>query len=198
MAGVRVELLDETTGTRTELITGPDGRYRFPLEPGHRYRVLGGKDGMFTESRDISTVGQRISRTYIEDFQLMPVVVDKPIVIENIYYDYDRWEIRPDAAVELDKVARLFMDNPGLRFELSSHTDSRATDTYNLVLSDARANSAVDYLIRKGVDPGRISARGYGERMLVNRCADDVPCSEEEHQANRRTEFKVIGKAVLP
>lgn len=198
MAGVRVELLDETTGIRTELTTGPDGLYRFPLEPGHRYRVLGGKDGMFTESRDISTVGQRISRTYTEDFQLMPVVVDKPIVIENIYYDYDRWEIRPDAALELDKVARLFMDNPGLRFELSSHTDSRASDTYNLVLSDARANSAVDYLIRKGVDPGRISARGYGEQKLVNHCADDVPCSEEEHQANRRTEFKVIGTAALP
>jgi outer membrane protein OmpA-like peptidoglycan-associated protein len=83
------------------------------------------------------------------------------------------------------------MDNPNLSFELSSHTDSRASHTYNLMLSDARAKSAVDHLIRQGVDPDRISAKGYGESRLVNGCRDNVECTEEEHQANRRTEFKV-------
>ncbi|MCB0781243.1 MAG: OmpA family protein, partial [Flavobacteriales bacterium] len=71
--------------------------------------------------------------------------------------------------------------------------DSRASDTYNLVLSEARANSAVDYLVRKGVDPERIVARGYGENRPVNKCTDGVTCTEEEHQQNRRTEFKVTG-----
>ncbi len=199
MADVEVKLLDMTEGDTIVLYTNGDGQYSFPLAPGRNYRVLGGKDGMFTESRDLSTKGQRTSRTYTEDFRLKRVVIDKPIVVENIYYDYDKWDIRTDAAVELDKLVRLFNDNPELSFELGSHTDSRATDLYNLVLSEARANSAVDYLIRSGVDADRITARGYGERQTVNRCLNDVECSEEEHQANRRTEFKVTrSKALLP
>lgn len=199
MAGVEVKLLDLTRGDTLVLFTDADGAYSFPLQQGSKYKVLGGKDGMFTESRNLSTEQQRTSRTYTEDFKLKRVVVDKPIIVENIYYDYDKWDIRPDAAIELDKLVRLFNDNPELGFELGSHTDSRATDVYNLVLSEARANSAVDYLIRNGVDPNRISAKGYGEKKPVNRCVNDVPCSEEEHQANRRTEFKVTRtKALLP
>ena len=82
---------------------------------------------------------------------------------------------------------------------MGSHTDSRATDLYNLVLSEARANSAVDYLIRNGVGSNRITARGYGEKHPVNHCVNDVECTEEEHQANRRTEFKVTrSQALLP
>lgn len=191
MAGVEVVLLDLSTGDVQLALTGPDGRYRFELEKGKNYRVSGGKNGMFTESRELSTVGQRHSRTYREDFRLKEVVINKPIVVDNIYYDFDKWDIRADAAVELDKLARLFIDNPDMHFELSSHTDSRATDIYNLVLSEARAKSAVDYLVRKGVDPRRITAKGYGERLPVNHCRDGVECTEEEHQANRRTEFKV-------
>lgn len=191
MAGVEVQLLDVTTGEEVTFITGPDGTFSFPLKKDHDYRVKGGKDPMFTESRDISTKGQRTSRVYREEFDLKEVVVDKPIVVENIYYDYDRWDIRPEAATELNKLVRLFNDNPNLSFELSSHTDSRATDVYNLVLSEARAKSAVDYLIRSGVNEKRIVARGYGEKQLVNRCKDGVECTEDEHQANRRTEFRV-------
>lgn len=192
MADVELTLLDQTTGEAITALTGPDGTYRFDLQKDHDYRVSGGKNGMFTESRDLSTKGQRTSRTWTEDFRLKEVVIDKPILVENIYYDYDRWDIRPDAAVELDKLARIFMDNPNLSFELSSHTDSRASDLYNLVLSEARAKSAVDYLIQRGVDPERITAKGYGERRLINHCKNDVECTEEEHQANRRTEFKVV------
>ncbi len=196
MAGVEVKLLDMTDGDTIALFTDNDGGFTLPLKAGREYRVQGGKDGMFTESRDLSTMGQRTSRTYSEEFRLKMVVIDKPILIENIYYDYDRWDIRTNAAVELDKIARLFLDNPQLSFELGSHTDSRATDLYNIVLSEARANSAVDYLIRQGVRSDRITARGYGEKQLVNRCADEVECTEEEHQANRRTEFKVTRTGV--
>lgn len=191
MIDVQVKLLDLESGEEMTTLTGPEGSYYFPLKENTDYHVSGGRDGVFTESRDLSTDGQRTSRTWTEDFFLKTVVIDKAIVVENIYYDYDKWDIRPDAAIELDKLARLFTDNPGLSFELGSHTDSRATDLYNLVLSEARANSAVDYLIRKGVDPRRITAKGYGEKMPVNRCVNGIECTEEEHQANRRTEFKV-------
>ncbi|MBK9146361.1 MAG: OmpA family protein [Flavobacteriales bacterium] len=192
MAGAEVRLLEHMRTEGLTLYTDNDGEVRFPLSVDKLYEVLASKDGVFTERRQVSTMNQRISRDFSEEFSMQRVVVDKPIVIENIYYDYDKWDIRPDAAIELDKVAQLFIDNPALSFELGSHTDSRASDMYNLVLSDARAHSAVDYLIRKGVPSDRISARGYGERKLVNRCTDGVECPEEEHQANRRTEFKVV------
>ena len=152
---------------------------------------------MFIVSEDISTKGQRTSKVYEVELKLKAVEMDKPILVNNIYYDYDKWDIRPEAALELMKIARLFMDNPELSFELSSHTDSRASDMYNLVLSEARARSAVDFLIRKGVDPRRITAKGYGESRLVNHCSDGVPCSEDEHQQNRRTEFKVVKSDVV-
>ena len=131
------------------------------------------------------------------DFQLSSISLDAPIAIDNILYDYDKWDIRPDAAIELDKLSRLFQDNPHMTFELGAHTDSRGGDTYNLVLSDARANSAVDYLIRSGVSPDRINAKGFGETMLTNKCKNGVKCTEEEHQANRRTEFRVTGIKIL-
>ena len=119
-------------------------------------------------------------------------------MIENIYYDYDSWDLRAEAAVELNKLVRLFTDNPHLVFEVGSHTDSRASDMYNFLLSDMRARSAVDYLIYYGVNPDKIVAKGYGERRLVNDCYDGVPCSEEEHQKNRRAEFKVIRINEIP
>ncbi len=191
MAGAEVRLLEPSLPEPIQLFTDSDGSVTLPLTLDKVYEVMASKDGVFTESRKVSTEGQRTSRVYEEKFRMRRVVVDKPIVIENIYYDYDRWDIRPDAAVELDHIARLFIDNPSMSFELGSHTDSRASDTYNLLLSDARAKSAVDYLVRMGVPAERLTARGYGERNLVNGCRDGVDCSEEEHQANRRTEFKV-------
>ena len=114
-------------------------------------------------------------------------------MIENIYYDYDKANIRHDAAIELDKVVELLVENPGIIIELGSHTDSRGSDAYNLNLSQRRADSAVKYIIDNGIDKDRITAKGYGETRLLNRCSNGVRCSEEEHQLNRRTEFKVTG-----
>jgi peptidoglycan-associated lipoprotein len=192
MAGVQVKLIETSTGGEVVLTSGNDGRFQADLRPGQDLHIQGSLEGMFTESVDVSTVGQRTSRTYEVELRLKPLEMDKPFLVNNIYYDYDRWEIRPDAAAELKKLARLFKDNPTLHFELSSHTDSRAGDMYNMVLSEARARSAVDFLIRQGVDPERLVAKGYGESKLVNHCRNGVICSEELHQQNRRTEFKVI------
>lgn len=168
------------------------GRFNFQLDPNTAYTITAAKDGLLTQSTTASTVGLAMSTTLRADLAMKALELDKPFPVPNIYYDYDKWDIRPDAAAELDKLVVVFTDNPGLTFELGSHTDSRGGNLYNLVLSDARAKSAVDYLVRKGVDPERLLARGYGETEPVNECTDGVKCTEDEHQANRRTEFRVV------
>lgn len=116
--------------------------------------------------------------------------VNQVFKIENIYYDLNKWDIREDAKLALDKLVRILKENP-ITVEIGSHTDSRASSAYNNSLSQKRAEAAVNYLIQQGIDPGRLSYKGYGETKLINKCADGVPCTETEHQANRRTEFKV-------
>ena len=112
--------------------------------------------------------------------------------INPIYFDPDKVEIREDAAVELDKIAATLLKEYTLAVEVSSHTDSRADDGYNLQLSKRRAEAIETYLVKKGISYGRIIAKGYGEQQLLNKCANGVKCSEEEHQENRRTEFRII------
>jgi outer membrane protein OmpA-like peptidoglycan-associated protein len=124
-----------------------------------------------------------------------PLLLDKyklnqVFEVENIYYDLNKWDIREDAKPSLDELVRLLKQNP-ISVELGSHTDCRASTAYNNTLSQKRAESAVKYLVSKGISPDRLTAKGYGETKLKNKCADGVPCSEAEHQANRRTEFKV-------
>ncbi|MDO8366883.1 MAG: OmpA family protein [Saprospiraceae bacterium] len=119
--------------------------------------------------------------------------IGKRIQIQNIYYDYNQWDIRPDAAERLDNVVILLKDNPGISVELGSHTDSRGNDDYNQKLSYRRAAAAVAYIVRAGVDSARITAQGYGESQLVNRCRNGVECTEGEHRQNRRTELHITG-----
>ncbi|MEQ9009448.1 MAG: OmpA family protein, partial [Ekhidna sp.] len=117
-----------------------------------------------------------------------PIVLERAIVLENIYYDLDKADIRPDAALVLDSLVQIMNDNPDIYIELGSHTDARQTDDYNLNLSRRRAQSAVRYIINEGVSAERIVAKGYGESQLIVKNAQ----TEEEHQRNRRTEFKVL------
>jgi len=126
--------------------------------------------------------------TYRVTIRLDSLELNKTFVLENIYYDLDKYDIRPDAAIELDKLVEILQDNPTLTIELSSHTDSRASDSYNMTLSQRRAESAVNYLISRGIATERMIAKGYGERQLI------IPNArtEEEHQRNRRTEFTIL------
>lgn len=136
------------------------------------------------------TIGQEIVYHYTK--LMDPIVKNKEIVLENIYYDYDRWNIRPDARPILDSLANLLQDNPQIgKIELTSHTDCRGTDEYNQDLSQKRAESAVAYLIDEGISPDRLEARGYGESQPVADCICEN-CTEEQHQANRRTAFKIL------
>ena len=155
--------------------------------------VHGTSPDFFSKALEITTKCETMNDTVFVQLHFERIVLDKTIVIENIYYDYDKWNIRPDAAIELDKIVTLLIDNPQIIIELGSHTDSRGARKYNETLSQKRAESAVQYIIDNGIDKSRITAKGYGEDKLVNNCADGVRCSEEEHQLNRRTEFKVTG-----
>lgn len=113
--------------------------------------------------------------------------------LKDIYYDFDKSTLRPLSIVQLDKAYQFLMRNPGVKLQLSSHTDSRASFDYNMRLSQRRAESCVDYLTKvKGVPANRIVAKGYGESRLTNGCSDGVPCTEEEHQMNRRTEIRIL------
>jgi outer membrane protein OmpA-like peptidoglycan-associated protein len=193
--GAMISIIDETNeakNARTTLFTNALGQYSFRLKPNTDYIVYGSKADYFTQSIELSTKGEKYSKDYIANFVLDEIIIEKPIVLENIYYDLDKWEIRADAAAELDKLVKLLNDNPNVVIEMGSHTDSRAGDHYNLVLSEKRAKATVDYLVYRGIDTGRLKYKGYGETKLVNRCKNNVACSEEEHQQNRRTEFKVL------
>lgn len=112
-----------------------------------------------------------------------------------IYFDFDEFYIRPDAALELQKVIAIMREYPSLKIDVRSHTDSRARDAYNLTLSQNRNLSTIRYIIeRGGISNSRLTGRGYGETSLVNACGNGVECSEEEHQLNRRSEFIVVAK----
>lgn len=145
----------------------------------------------FTDAT-VTTVKPKDSSTLHKEIFLDTIVLNKPIRIDNIFYDFDKSNIRPDAAKELDKLVSAMKTNETIGVELSSYTDSRGRDVYNQWLSQKRANSAVQYIISRGIDKTRITGHGYGETKLLNRCANGVKCTEAMHQLNRRTEFKVV------
>ncbi|MEY3238213.1 MAG: hypothetical protein RI883_2314 [Bacteroidota bacterium] len=189
--GVIVEITNSKTGEVTNMTSDIKGNFKLKLSPNAEYNLYCTKFGCFSKTDRISTVGLKYSEDFYADFEVEPIVIDKPIVLENIYYDFDKWDIRPDAAIELDKLVRILKDNPKIDIEMGSHTDARGSDQYNLVLSDKRAHAAVMYLISQGIEPRRLTYKGYGETVHVNQCKNGVECTEVEHQENRRTEFKV-------
>jgi outer membrane protein OmpA-like peptidoglycan-associated protein len=191
IAGALVTLT-KVNGSILKTETDFNGAYRFNLAKESEYNVSAEKTNYRSEVKNLTTIGLTTSAVLTQDLYLETVVINKAIRLENIYYDFDKWNIRPDAAVELDKLVKIMTDNPTIWIELGSHTDSRGKDSYNLNLSQKRAESAVQYIISRGVDKNRIAAKGYGETKLLNKCANGVDCSEEAHQLNRRTEFKIV------
>ena len=153
-------------------------------------------------SMEGKTIPESLLKKEITDttFQVI-ITMDRPEIgkeisklyeINSIYYDLDKADIRTDAAEELDKIVQFLTDNTQMNLELGAHTDARASTGYNLKLSQRRAESAVNYIIRRGITKDRIKPKGYGESQLINECSDGVECPEEMHQQNRRTEFKII------
>jgi outer membrane protein OmpA-like peptidoglycan-associated protein len=183
--GVKVLLVSECDGTSEEATTNADGYYEFVIKPGCDYSIEALKDKM-------GTTGGRIAKDGSGTGDITMFKKGDIVKIENIYYDVNKAAIRPDAAAELDKVAELMKKYPTMIIEMRSHTDSRATASYNSMLSGKRAKSAVAYLKSNGIASNRMIAKGYGESNLLNKCKDGVDCPEEDHQQNRRTEIKII------
>jgi peptidoglycan-associated lipoprotein len=171
------------------------GNFAFRLNAETDYKLSGIKNGYFANNTTASTKGKRNQDSTIitvyAQLELEKIFPQKMIVIPNIYYDYDKATLRPESERVLDSILIFFKENPDLTIEIGSHTDSRGTDAYNNKLSQARAQSVVDYLVAKGIPVDRLLAKGYGKTMLLNKCATGVPCTEEEHQLNRRTTFRV-------
>ena len=194
----RVALYDNTNKNIGGDFSNQNGRLRFTLTPDQNFSIIASKNGYFTKSINYSTIGktprvedliQDVTNVTLDTtIVLEPLILERSIVLDNIYYDLDKAEIRPDAAIELDKLVKILKDNPSIRIELSSHTDARASDAYNDALSQRRAESAVAYIVSQGIAEDRLVAKGYGKRQLIIENAQ----TEEEHQTNRRTEFKVI------
>ena len=173
---------------------GLDGKFKFNLAENTVYTLTAEQTGFRTFTpMSFSTSGIDSSTTLQKDIYLSPVEVKEVVVLRNIYFDFDKADIRPDAALELDKIAAFLNSDPSVRIELSAHADSRGTAAYNMKLTQRRADSAVAYLVSKGIAASRLVAKGYGFTKLANHCAKGVECTEEEHQWNRRVEFFVIG-----
>lgn len=186
--------LDKDNQSISKTDTNSEGNFQFLLESNSDYKVQGLKSGLYSNTESASTKGLNRSKTLYVKLQLgvNTVELGKSFVLDNILYDFDDDAIRPDAAIELNRLAAFLEENPDVRIELSSHTDSRGNNNYNMALSQRRAQSAVNYLISVGIERNRMIAQGYGETRLLNNCADGVDCSEEQHQENRRTEVKII------
>lgn len=162
------------------------------------YIILAEKKNYLAKREDFSMTNRAIPQallkktvtdtTFYTSLNLDKIFVGVTFRVDNIYYDLDKWDIRPDAALELDKLVQTLKDNPTIKIELGSHTDNRASDAYNIKLSQRRAESAINYIVSKGIAAERLSAKGYGETQLIVKNAK----TEDEHQINRRTEFKVV------
>ena len=202
LPSVKVQLLDYKKEVLDETTTGDDGKFLFRVYEHEHYNLVGEKIGgqsqyLITRG-EFTTVGKAADRDTLTDLVtdikydttlvLERIEKNKIFVMENIYYDLDESFIRDDAALELDKLVTIMRDNPQLKIELSSHTDDRAPDDYNMKLSDRRAKSAVEYMVTQGIKKERLVAKGYGETKLIIPNAQ----TEEQHQINRRTEFKIL------
>ncbi|TXC85438.1 carboxypeptidase regulatory-like domain-containing protein [Luteibaculum oceani] len=193
LAGVEMTLIKSSSQQIQKTLTGPDGKFSFILDPNSTYTLKAAKPGFMAKSKIFSTAGQDVNRPIqVDDIFLERIRVNQVIEIPNVYYELGKWNITADAGKQLDKVVEFMQDNPSVSIELSSHTDSRGDANYNMELSQKRAQSAVDYIVSRGISVERILAKGYGEEKLKNNCSDGVACTEAEHKQNRRTEIRVI------
>jgi len=200
-------------GSNLQAETGTSGDFKFSLKSDVDYIFLASKKGYLNGKEKETTKGQEKSRDFMVTILL--TAIDMPIELPNILYDLDKWDLRPESMVALDKLIETLNDNPNVTIEIMSHTDTRNTEEYNMVLSQKRAQSVVDYLVSKGIELDRLSAKGYGKTstkvvnaaiaaqnpflkvgtQLTEQFVNSLPNDEQKeiaHQINRRTEFKVL------
>jgi len=193
MQGATVFLFNELTKEVSVDKTDSTGRYVFDVKNTGVFIVKAVENNCQDECLSIDIHATKTRNVSFEAPKelILEMTFKNSWVLENVLYDYDKWQIRSDAKPSLDSLISILRKYP-IQVELGSYTDSRGKTKYNLRLSQLRAESTVRYIVNQGIDPRRIKAKGYGESRLLNRCSDGVNCSEEEHQLNRRTEITVI------
>ena len=191
-------LFDEKFQIIKETVADEKGEYKFEVECGQKYYVRAEKQDYETKEGNIIipkiSGDSNLSLALERRIKLIGPGTDlaKILNIPIIYFDLDKAIIRKDAAFDLEKIIAVMTQYPKMKIDIRSHTDSRQSAKYNEVLSDRRAQSTRDWIIKNGIDPSRITAKGYGESQLVNQCSDGIKCTEAEHQANRRSEFIIV------
>ena len=191
--GASITIVDLINDESFQTVSKLDGKFELTLQKNKSYKLICSSDEALTLTDTLSTYHLKGSTEFYAEYAAEKVSVDEIIVLDSVFYDFDEYSIRPDAERELNKLANLLIDNPQLLIEIGSHTDSRGSFEYNKRLSENRAHEVVNFLISKGVDPARLSWRGYGEAKLLNHCTDGINCTEQEHQLNRRTELRITG-----
>lgn len=182
------------------IVTDEKGFYQTPLKPNLEYFLKAQKNKYFGQAASVATKGKTESEEFTQDF-FLGKIPEGDIEIEGVEYDFNSFTLRPKSMEILDKIVEILKVNDNLSIELSSHTDARGNDAYNLKLSQGRAQSCVDYIVSKGIAKKRIQATGYGETKPIipeSEIEKMVPKSEEfetAHQKNRRTAFRVIGES---
>ena len=195
--GATVTLQNEKDGSVESIVTGVDGKYEFQPKKEGEYSVTAIKDKYAVNTENIGKVKPTKKGPATLEQNMGLVGTGDIFRLDNIYYNYGQFFIRPDAIKELEaKLVPLLRKYPEMRIEIRSHTDSRSSDAFNMKLSENRARAVVDYLATRGIDVARVEAKGYGESELLNNCDNGAACTEEQHQANRRTEFKILSVAV--
>ncbi|WPR70459.1 OmpA family protein [Flavobacterium sp. NG2] len=195
LPNAKVSLFDKKFNEISSKMSDAKGNYSFMVECGKTYYVRAEKPEYNTNEANI-TVGKENGQTELnialEKISCKVAVGDdlgKCFGIKMIYFDLDKSNIRHEAALDLEKILDVLKQYPNMKLDIRSHTDCRASFKYNEALSDRRAKSTIEWLVKNGVSSNRLTGKGYGEYQLVNHCADGVKCSEEEHQENRRSEF---------
>ena len=200
LAQAKITLYDATYTALDSIQANEEGKFNLNnLDCGKKYRLKAEVEG-FQTREIVQTMGYDLDAILQVQIGLDPIQetitaeddLFKKLKLEPIYFDFDKATIRPDAAAELAKVVEVLNMYPTIAIDVRSHTDSRGNDAYNMQLSDRRAKATMQWMIKQGIDPSRISGRGYGESQLINKCKNGVPCSKEQHQENRRSEFIIV------
>lgn len=199
LVGAKVSMVDKD-GMTYESVTDKTGSYYFDntkYRESNTYEFVASATDFLNDKGTETTVGETVGRDFKKDF-FLKTTKKGPIRLPKIEYDLGKFDLRPESRDSLNGLIQTLKDNQNISIELMSHTDSRDAAKSNIVLSQKRAQSVVDYLIEQKIDPARLAAKGYGETKLLNRCKDGVKCSEEEHQVNRRTEFRITSTTFVP
>jgi outer membrane protein OmpA-like peptidoglycan-associated protein len=203
LPSTKVSLIDANSNVMQDYLTGTDGKFLFRVYENEDYNLIGEQDGYLVKRQVYTTIGKSVDpktlTELITNITLDTIVVldkieiNKIFRLENIYFEFDSTRIQPSAAIELDKLVQLLIDNPEIKIEMGSHTDSVGSNSYNYELSKGRAESTVRYLIANGISADRLTARGYGEEKPIARNTNpDGTDNKAGRDMNRRTEFKIL------